>query len=249
MSSLTAIIITKNEEKNIEECIKSVKFSDQIIVVDAASTDKTVEIAKSLNAEVISEEFNNFSKQREAGLKLVKSDYVFYLDADERVSDKLREEIAEVLKNGQFDAYSVPRQNYYFNKYPWPYIAKLVRLFKKDCLKGWRGEIHESPMFDGKVGELSGMLAHFTHNDLTSMTEKTIVWSDTEARIRIDTKHPKMTWWRFPRVMIPTFFNYYIRQKGYKLGTAGLIESVFQSYSTFITYAKLWEMQNKDQKT
>lgn len=244
--NLTTIIITKNEEQNIEECIKSVSFSKQIIVVDNQSIDKTVEIAKGLGAEIISEDLDSFSKQREAGLKLVKGDYIFYLDADERVSQELRESIEKVLKGeSNLDVFQIARQNYYFGKYPWPYIAKLVRLFKKDSLKGWRGKIHESPLYDGKVGELTGLILHFTHNDLTSMTKKTIDWSDTEAQIRIDAKHPKMSWWRFPRVMIPTFLSYYFRQGGYKLGTAGLIESVFQTFSTFITYAKLWEKQEK----
>ena len=244
--NLTTIIITKNEELNISNAIKSVKFSDQIIVVDAGSTDKTVEIAKSLGAETISEDFDNFSKQRETGLKLVKSDYVFYLDADERASQELRESIEKVLRGeSDLDVYRISRQNYYFGRYPWPYIAKLVRLFKKDSIKGWRGKIHESPLYDGKVGELTGLILHFTHNDLTSMTKKTIDWSETEAQMRIDAKHAKMSWWRFPRVMIPTFFNYYFRQGGYKLGTAGLIESIFQTFSTFITYAKLWEKQEK----
>ena len=210
------------------------------------STDKTVEIAKKLGAEVILDDSKNFSKQREAGLKSATSSYIFYLDADERVTPELKEEIETVLKDDlDVGAYEIPRQNYYFGKYPWPYIAYFVRLFKKESLKGWKGQIHESPLYDGETLRLKGLISHYTHNDLTSMTDKTINWSDTEARIRKEANHPKMSWWRFPRVMITTFLNYYVRQKGYKLGTVGLIESVFQSYSTFITYAKLWELQNK----
>ncbi|MEK9176176.1 MAG: glycosyltransferase family 2 protein [Patescibacteria group bacterium] len=250
MSKLTTIILTKNEERNIELAIKSAAFSDQIIVVDAKSSDKTQELAIKFGAEVISDDYKNFSKQREAGLRQAKGDFVFYLDADERISPKLKEEIENVLKDEfALEVYKIGRQNIYFWKYKWPNIAKLERLFKKDALKGWRGEIHESPMYDGKVGELSGLIIHYTHNDLTSMTNKTIEWSQVEAQIRIDAKHPAMTWWRFPRVMVPAFFNYFLKQKGYKLGTAGFIESMFQAFSTFITYAKLWEMQNKDRKT
>lgn len=245
MSTLSTIIITKNEEKNIEEAINSVKFSDQIIVVDAASTDKTVEIAKNLGAETIVSSFDSFSKQREAGINLVKSDFIFYLDADERVSDTLRGEIETILTIDARDVYKIGRQNIYFEKFNWPTISKLERLFRKDSLKGWFGPIHESPVYKGRVGTLSGLILHHTHSDLSSMTGKTISWSEVESQSRIDAKHPKMDTWRFPRVMIPTFFNYYIRQRGYRLGTAGLIESIFQSFSTFITYAKLWEKQNK----
>lgn len=245
MNKLTTIIITKNEERNIELCIKSASFSDQIIVVDANSSDNTREIARKNGAQVIKGDYENFSIQREVALKEARGDYIFYLDADERISPKLKEEIQAVLLENVFDAYRIPRQNIYFGKYPWPKVTKLERLFKRDSLRGWKGEIHESPVFDGKIGDLSGLIIHYTHNDLTSMTNKTIGWSDVEAKIRVDVNHPLMKWWRFPRVMIPTFFNYYIKQKGYKLGTAGLIESMFQTYSIFITYAKLWEIQNK----
>jgi glycosyltransferase involved in cell wall biosynthesis len=244
--NLSTIIITKNEEKNIEECIASVKFSDQIIVVDNSSTDKTVEIAKKHKAEILEVKLSDFAKQRETGLKLVRNDWIFYLDADERVSPELREEIEKVINDpGSLDVYKIPRKNFYFGNHEWFSYSKLERLFKKDSLKGWFGRIHESPEFTGSVGELRGFIDHYTHSDLTSMTKKTIEWSTAEAVLRLEAKHPKMTWWRFPRVMASSFFTYYIKQRGYKAGTAGLVESMFQSYSTFITYAKLWEMQNK----
>ena len=244
--SLTTIIITKNEEKNIEECIKSVKFSNQIIVVDDESADNTVEIAKKNGAEVISGKFTSFSKQREAGMKEAKSDWILYLDADERVTEELRREIEKVITQKESaDIYKIKRRNFYFGNHEWYFYAKLERLFKKDALKGWSGEIHESPVYVGSVRELKGFIDHFTHQDLGSMLDKTIEWSETEAKIRFNAKHPTMTWWRFPRVMIGSFFTYYIKQKGFKAGTAGLVESIFQTYSTFITYAKLWEMQKK----
>jgi hypothetical protein len=100
----------------------------------------------------------------------------------------------------------------------------------------------------GKVGVLEGYLFHYTHQDLTSMVEKTIAWSEIEAELRYNANHPKMSWWRFFRVMLTAFFDSYVRQKGYKAGTAGLVESIYQSYSMFITYARLWEMQQEHTK-
>jgi glycosyltransferase involved in cell wall biosynthesis len=248
--NITAIIITKNEENNIADVLESVKFSKQIIVVDNDSIDRTSDLAKKNGAQVISGKFDNFSKQREIALKEVSSDWILYVDADERVSDKLKEEIEKVtLNQNSKDAYKLIRRNYYFGKHEWPYQEEVLRLFRKDALKGWTGEIHESPVFVGEVGELKGYLDHYTHRDLSSMLEKTINWSDQEAQIRFASNHPDMNWWRFPRVMIPTFFRYYIRQKGYKAGMAGLIESIFQTYSIFITYAKLWEMQNRSKSS
>lgn len=244
--NLTTIIITKNEEDNIVDAIESVKFSNQIIVVDNDSSDRSPDLAKRNGAEVISKKFTDFSKQREEGLGHAKSDWILYIDADERVSEDLKKEIENVASDkSSKDAYKIRRRNYYFGDHEWFYYENIFRLFRKDSLKGWSGEIHESPVFVGVTGELKGFLNHYTHRDLTSMLDKTIKWSDTEARIRLNANHPKMSWWRFPRVMITSFLNYYIRQRGYKAGTAGLVESIYQSYSTFITYAKLWEMQNK----
>jgi len=243
--TITTIIITKNEEKNIADCIDGVRFSDQIIVIDNESIDRTIDLAKKYGAEVISKKFDDFSKQREEGLKTNKSEWILYLDADERITPELKNEILSTIsdKNAN-DAYKIKRNNFYFRKYEWQNNEKMERLFKKSAISGWHGQIHESPIVKGEIGELINPMQHFTHTDLASMLSKTIKWSDTEAKIRFDANHPKMTWWRFPRVMISSFLTYYIKQKGYKLGSAGLVESIFQSYSTFITYAKLWELQN-----
>jgi len=127
----------------------------------------------------------------------------------------------------------------------WTAIEKLERLFKKDALKSWKGQLHESPEIQGEAGELDGFLLHYTHRDLASMLTKTNEWSAIEAKLRYDTFHPQMEWWRFFRVMWTGFSNSYIQQGGWKVGTAGLIESVYQGFSMFVTYAKLWEMQEK----
>jgi hypothetical protein len=112
----------------------------------------------------------------------------------------------------------------------------------------WYGQLHESPKIKGEVGELDEFIIHYTHDDLSSMVKKTNTWSDVEAETRIHIHHPKMTWWRFPRVMLSAFWDSYIRQSGWKAGTAGFIESIYQSFSIFITYAKLWELQNEKRK-
>ena len=110
-------------------------------------------------------------------------------------------------------------------------------------MKGWYGKIHESPQVEGEIGELQNYILHYTHRDLGQMLDKTNEWSEVEAELRFKSDHPKMSWWRFPRVMISAFFDSYYKQKGYKAGIAGLIESIYQSFSIFITYAKLWEKQ------
>jgi len=115
---------------------------------------------------------------------------------------------------------------------------------KSRILKGWKGQLHESPIIEGSIGELDGYIFHFTHRDLESMLDKTIEWSSVEALLRYNSGHPQITWWRFPRVMITAFLNSYIKQQGFRAGAVGVVESMYQSFSMFITYAKLWELQH-----
>ena len=250
---ISVIIISKNAQNLIADCLSSVAFADEIIVVDGGSTDKTNEIAKKFGAKIIQGKNNNFAEQRNIGLKAVNGEWVLYIDTDERVSTSLRENIKFQMSNLKFpknSAYRIKRKSFYFGNHEWPYVEKLERLFKKDKLKGWHGALHESPIIEGRVGELDGFLLHYTHRDLTSMLEKTIIWSQIEAELRLNNHHPKMSWWRFPRVMLTALYDSYIRQKGYKAGTAGIVESIYQAFSMFVTYARLWEMQEniKNQK-
>ncbi|OGK30435.1 hypothetical protein A3F29_00315 [Candidatus Roizmanbacteria bacterium RIFCSPHIGHO2_12_FULL_33_9] len=249
MNKITAIIIAKNEEKSIKDCIDSVRrLADEIIVVDNGSTDKTADVSKKLGAKAFSVNTDNFSELRNYGLEKARGDWVLYVDADERISSVLAEEIKLKIKNEKIKIYKIRRRNFYFGENPWPYIEKLGRVFKRTALKEWKGKLHESPIYDGEVGELKNYLVHYTHKNLSSMVEKTLEWSETEANLRILAKHPEMSWWRFPRVMLSSFFNSYIKQQGFRAGTMGLVESLYQAFSTFITYAKLWEMQQKIKK-
>lgn len=250
MTKLSAIIIAKNEEMMIADCIDSLSFCDEVIVIDDLSSDRTADVAKLLGASVYSHNFQSFAEKRNYGLKKAKSKWVLYIDADERVSPELKNSILEVVRQERIkeSAFKLQRKNFYFGNHEWPYIEKLERLFKKTALEEWFGELHETPKVNGQVGELNGFLLHYTHRDLASMVQKTIAWSKTEAELRYNAHHPKMTWWRFYRVMLTGFYDSYVRQKGYKAGTAGLVESMYQAFSMFITYARLWEMQNKHQE-
>ncbi len=250
-NSLSVIIIAKNAEELLADCIESVNFADEIIVVDDASTDRTRELAKRLGARVIENSAQSFAEKRNFGLAQAKGEWVLYVDTDERVSSELANKIKSVTSDQRPEtedrlvAYKLQRQNFYLGNHPWPKIEKLERLFRKPNLKEWYGALHESPRVDGKIGELQGLLLHYTHRNLSSMLEKTITWSSAEAKLRLDAHHPKMTLWRFPRVMLTAFWGSYISQEGYKAGTMGLIESMYQAFSMFVTYAKLWELQQK----
>ena len=248
MSKISAIIIARNEEDRIADCLDSISFCDEIIVVDGGSEDRTVDIAKRIGAKVFIYKTDNFSQLRNFGLEKAKGDWVLYIDADERVSDSLRENIKYQISNIKYRdivAYKIMRKNFYLGNHEWPYVEKLERLFRRDMLKRWKGRLHESPIIDGKVGVLDGFLLHYTHRDIVSMLDKTIEWSKVEAELRFKSGHPKIVWWRFFRVMVTAFLNSYLKEGGWKVGTVGLIESMYQAFSIFITYARLWEMQNK----
>ena len=240
---ISGIIIAKNEENLIADAIESLKFCDEIVVIDNGSEDRTTDVAKKIGAKVFEIKTQDFSQLRELGMEKAGGEWIFYLDADERVSNELAQEIKYRVTLTEFSAYKLPRMNYYLGKNLWPKVEYLERLFEKKSLKGWSGKLHESPEFEGKAGKLENPMVHFTHRDLESMLNKTISWSDIEAATRFEKKHPRISWWRFPRVMIPTFFRYFLREGGYKLGVAGLVESMFQTFSVFVTYAKLWEKQ------
>lgn len=250
MIKISGIIITKNAENLIADCLDSLFFCDEIVIVDSKSEDRTREIAEKMGAKVFMHNFQDFSEARNFGLEKATGEWVIYVDSDERVTKELASSIKyKVLGigNNNFSAFRINRKNFYFGNHEWPYIEHLERLFKKNKLEGWHGELHESPSVKGEIGELDGYLFHYTHRDLSSMVKKTIEWSKIEAELRYKNGHPKMTWWRFPRVMIAAFLDSYVRQGGWKIGAVGLIESMYQSFSIFVTYARLWEMQQKKQ--
>ena len=246
MPKISGVVISKNSEKLIGECLKSLSFCDEVIIVDTNSTDKTREIATKMGAKVFELSSADFSEMRNFGLEKANFEWILYVDTEERVSPELARSIKSAISNStDTSAYKLKRKNFYFGNHEWPYMEKLERLFRKDSLKGWYGKIHESPNFEGKVGVLNGYLLHYTHRNLSSMVDKTLEWSKIEAELRFKSGHPPMSWWRFPRVMITAFLDSYIRQKGFKAGAVGLLESIYQSFSIFITYARLWELQNR----
>ncbi|OGH42135.1 MAG: hypothetical protein A3H79_03170 [Candidatus Levybacteria bacterium RIFCSPLOWO2_02_FULL_36_8b] len=249
MNKLTGIVVAKNEEKMIGECLDSLSFCEKILVIDAKSSDRTVEIAKKKGVEVVEYASDDFSAMRNEALRHVTTEWVLYIDADERITPDLSFIIKnQVERENIFAAYRLKRKNFYLGNHEWPYIERLERLFKKNLLVEWKGVLHESPVVKGRIGELDGFLLHYTHRDLGSMVAKTIEWSKVEAELRFESNHPKMSAWRFFRVILTAFFNSYIKQRGWKVGAMGLIESIYQAFSIFITYARLWELQEREKR-
>lgn len=250
MKKLSVIIIARDEEEMIKDCLESIKWANEIILVDSGSVDKTIEIAKKYDAKVVNivSEKMELSRWRNAGLKAATNSWILYLDADERVTPELRKELQDTRNDTKYAAYEIPRRNYYLGQEmryggAWPSYVK--RFFQKKYLKRWERELHEDPVFEGQLGTLKNPLLHFTHRDLSSMIEKTREWSKIEARLLYQANHPPVAWWRILRIMLTEFWHRGIKLQGWRDGTVGWIEVIFQMFSRFITYARLWEMQQK----
>lgn len=245
MKKVSAIIIARNEEKNIKQCIKSLNFAKEVIVIDNDSLDKTASIAKSLSADVYKVTGLDFSYLRNIAKEKARGDWLFYIDADEQASESLSKEVQQVLSSKiQFSAYYIQRHNYYLGV-SWPKKESIIRLIEKKALVSWQGILHESPIVAGKIGQLKSPIIHHTHQTLNAMIEKTNEWSEIESTLRYQDNHPPVVWWRFIRVMFSAFIKSFFYESGFRAGTVGLIESFYQAFSMFVTYAKLWEKQNQ----
>lgn len=245
MKRISVIIVTRNEEKDIVSCINAAKtFADEIVVIDNDSSDRTAKNARTAGAAVFSVPGLDFSYLRNFGKEKAQGEWLLYLDTDERLSPELVKEMKKAVSQTETPAgYRIVRKNHYFGRV-WPKTELIIRLIRKDALIGWQGIVHETAMVAGTVGQLQSPVLHFTHTDLSGMVTKTNEWSEIESQLRFKSNHPPMTWWRFFRVMFTAFWHSYIDDGGWKVGTAGLVESIYQSFSMFITYAKLWEKQS-----
>jgi len=255
IKNLSIIILAGNEEKMIVDCLKSCNWVEEIILVAANSSDNTVSLAKKTisNIKIIKtqDEYNkNFSKWRNLGYKNATKEWILYIDADERITLNLKKEIIKKIniKNNQISHYAIPRANHYLGKrvrYGGSYPDYVKRLYKKDEFQGYQGILHEEPIIKGAIEHLKSDLLHYTHRDLSSMVNKTLVWTDMEAKALFQNNHPPVVWWRFIRMMLTKIWERLIIQKMWRDGTVGWISVLFESFDTFLIYARLWEIQQK----
>lgn len=245
---ISAVVIVKNEEKNIRACLKTLAWTDELIVVDNESSDKTAQIAKKVGAKVVKESKRGFSVSRNRGIREASGDWILYLDADERVSPTLREEIESKIRilKSTLVGFAIPRKNILLGremKYGGWWPDYVLRLIKKDALNRWEGELHEQPKVKGKVGKLKNPLIHITHRTLSEMVEKTNEWSEIEAKLLFKSGHPKMNLLRFTTAGLREFWYRGVKKMGFLDGVIGVIEIIYQTFSRIVTYTKLWEMQ------
>lgn len=250
MGKVSVVIIAKNEEEKISKAIKSAAWANEVIVIDDGSVDKTAAISRSLGAKVIKfkKKKRTFSDKRNFGLEKARGEWILYLDADERVMPELKKEILEIVKKPKYTAYAIPRKNIVLGrelKYGgFGKFDQVKRLFKKSKLEKWVGEVHEEPVFAGELGHLKNKLLHIKAQTLTEMIEKTNEWSEIEARLMFAAQHPSMNILRFISATLREFWFRFIRRGAFLDGSTGIIHGLYQVFSRFVSYAKLWEMQN-----
>jgi glycosyltransferase involved in cell wall biosynthesis len=242
----SVVVICKNEQEMLKACLESVKWADEILVIDNGSTDKTSEIARNQGVRVIRFESDDFSKTRNKGMEEAKGEWVLYVDADERVLKPLHDEIRELVAGTGFSAFALSRINIIFGQKVnyGPYKKDwMIRLFKKSEFEGWVGKVHEYGKFKGELGYSKNSLLHLTHRDLDHFMQKALEWSKIDAKLRFDANHPKMTRLRFMRILMTESWNQLIKRKGLFAGTVGFVDSTLQIISFHITYIRLWQMQ------
>src|SRR3569623_555900 len=186
MTGLSSIVITLNEEANIADCLASVAFCDEIIVVDSGSTDRTVELAKAAGAKVVgTRDWPGFGAQKNRALSHATQPWVLSIDADERETPALRDEIQRAVREAAFDAWDIPRRSSFCGQYMahsgW-YPDRGTRLFKRTSARFSDDLVHERVVVQGRTGHLQGALLHTTSPDLETMLGKIDRYSSASAQ-------------------------------------------------------------------
>jgi glycosyltransferase involved in cell wall biosynthesis len=249
---ISAVIITFNEEKRLEPALKSLAgLVSEIVVVDSFSTDKTVKLTKKYTNKVFQRKWTDYTDQKNYANARTSFPWILSLDADERISPELREEILEIKKEEpECDGFSIPRQVYYLGKWirhsGW-YPDRKLRLFRKERAR-WEGEyVHERLVIEGKIQKLSGSIHHFTYRNISEHLDRINKFSELGAQ-KLYAKGKKCRWHHLVFMPFFRFVKSFFWRAGFLDGYPGFIVSVLNSYSIFLRYAKLREIWKKGER-
>ncbi len=245
---LSVTIITLNEEKNLRACLESVAFADEIIVVDSGSEDQTLSIAREFTDQVFQEPWQGFARQKNLAQDKALGPWILNVDADERVTPGLKEEILWLLRNGSpYTGFRIPRKNFFCGQWirhgGW-YPNYQLRLYQKEAGSFTQREVHEQVVIKGRVGILKTPLEHFTHDSLSDYLNRMDRYSDLSAEQYL-LEGKKVSWLEILFRTKYTFLKMWLLQGGILDGANGFVLAVLYSYYTFIKYAKLKEMVKK----
>lgn len=247
MNKLSAVISVYNEEKNIERCLKSLDFADEIIVVDNSSTDKTVEVAKKYTDKVFTQKNDPsaIDLQKNFGFEKASSEWILSLDGDEEISKELREEIKYATKKTTIvNGYWIPRQNFIFGKWiehsGW-YPDYQLRLFKKGKGKFINKHVHEPLTIEGETGHLRHNIIHHNYETILQFVQKNIiVYAPNEAEELLK-KGYEFSFFDAIKLPLNEFLSRFFARKGYKDGYHGLMLALLMAFYYFVVFAYIWE--------
>lgn len=247
MLKITAIIPTKNEAKNIAAAIENLFWADEILVIDSFSSDETVAIAQQKGAKVLQRVFDTHAKQKNFAISQATNSWIFVLDADERVTPQLQQEIQDLLQcEPENDAYWIYRQNYFMDK-PVHYSGwqsdKVIRLFRKECRYA-EVNVHEEISTERPAGVLKNKLIHYTYANITQYLRKWDHYTTLSAKDRA-AKTPEVTLFHLAVKPAARFFRHYIVKLGFLDGKVGFIISYMAAVSVFMRYLKLWRFKEE----
>jgi len=245
--NLSVIVITHNEEKNIEVCLQSVVWAREIIVVDSQSTDRTVELAKTFTKKIFIKEWMGYAGAKNFALDNATFDWILWLDADERVTPELASEIKSIVHNNAYDytGFEVARRAYFLGKWikhcGW-YPGYVVRLFKRVKVRFNDSRVHEKVDINGTIGRLKHDLLHYTDDTLYHYLEKFNMYTTLAAA---DMKQAGKRFSLYDIIVRPPFlfFKMYIIRRGFLDGMHGLVLAMLSASYVFVKYAKLRELE------
>jgi len=247
MAKITVIIPCKDEEHNIREVLESVKWADEIMVVDSFSSDNTLQIAKEYTTCILQHEYLSSAAQKNWAIPQAKHDWVLLVDADERVTPELKNEVEQRLNSSNdLAGYWIYRDNYFMGKrirYGGMGGDKVVRLFKRDLCRYEEKQVHAEIIAQGQLGFLQNKLIHNTYKDLGHYLEKVHRYSLWSA-MDFDKKTGSINLYH---VLIKPgfkFFQFYILKRGFLDGFAGFAVAALASYSVLLRFLQLWSIRN-----
>ena len=249
MEKISVAIITKDEERNIRDCLESVKWADEILVVDNGSTDRTLSICQEYGARIFQEEWKGYSGQKNSAVEKAGNEWVLNLDADERVSPELRQEMQKSLEeNRGVDGYWIPRKNFFLGqwiRYCGWYPDLNLRLFRKSRGRFGERAVHERVEVEGKTATLTHPLIHKTYQSLSDFFVRMDRYSTLAAQ---EMHRARRKFRRMDVVFRPpfTFLQMYLLRAGFLEGYLGFVLSVLYSYYSFAKYIKLKELPKSE---
>jgi glycosyltransferase involved in cell wall biosynthesis len=249
---ISAVIIAHDEENDIEAALRSLEgVTDEIVVVDSHSTDRTVRIARKFTDRVFERTWTNYADQKNFADDQARHLWILSLDADERLSPGLRAEIL-ALKDGTPDcpAFSMPRRVFYLGRWiqhsGW-YPDRRIRLFRRDAAR-WDGAfVHESLVLNGEARPLSGDIQHYTYRNISDHVDRINAFSELGAQ-KLYAAGRKARWTHLVFLPPARFLKSYFVRLGFLDGFPGLVISVLNGYAIFLRYAKLREIWKKGER-